>query len=167
MFLSFYCFQRKKLCFKCFKCSQVKHFILQLSHFTKTCKTEPPDLYFYYICFFISFYIGRYCFSQIFTSSFNIIPVKKIFVTNFPFQYGFMPLNAPPPPPTSPTNLTTTKSTKHDKSFLSMLPQTYYSLPDDYNILQSSPLCTSQLAATLITRHLNNQETLISKHKSE
>ena len=167
MFLSFYCFQRKKLCFKCFKCSQVKHFILQLSHFTKTCKTEPPDLYFYYICCFyqllhrqILFFTNFYKFIQYYTS-------KKNFRHKFSFSIWIHATQRPLPPPTSPTNLTTTKSTKHDKSFLSMLPQTYYSLPDDYNILQSSPLCTSQLAATLITRHLNNQETLISKHKSE
>ena len=51
-------------------------------HLAKTCKIEPPDLLF--LIAFISFYISRYHFSQIFRTSFNII-IKKIFFTNFLF----------------------------------------------------------------------------------
>ena len=49
---------------------------------TKICKIQPPDLLF--IVVFISFYIRRYHFSQMFRTSFIII-LKKIFVMNFPF----------------------------------------------------------------------------------
>ena len=64
----------------------------------KICKIEPPDLLF--IVVFISFYISRYYFSQIFRTSFNII-WKKDFRHEFSFFNRF---------------------TKSDKSFLSMLP---------------------------------------------
>ena len=48
----------------------------------KICKIQSLDLLFLVV--FISFYISRYHFSQVFRTSFNII-WKKIFVTNFPF----------------------------------------------------------------------------------
>ena len=44
-------------------------------HLIKICKIEPPDLLF--LAVFISFYISRYLFSQIFRTSFIII-CKKI-----------------------------------------------------------------------------------------
>ena len=43
-------------------------------HLINICKIEPPDLLFLFI--FISFYIIRYHFSQIFRTSFNIISIK-------------------------------------------------------------------------------------------
>ena len=49
----------------------------------KICKIQSLDLLFLVV--FISFYISRYHFSQVFRTSFNII-WKKIFVTNFFFQ---------------------------------------------------------------------------------
>ena len=48
----------------------------------KICKIQPLDLLFLVV--FISFYIIRYHFSQVFRTSFNII-WKKDFFTNFPF----------------------------------------------------------------------------------
>ena len=60
----------------------------------KICKIEPPDLLF--LVPFISFYISRYHFSQIFRNSFRIIR-KKIFRHEFSFLTDS--LN---PPPASP-----------------------------------------------------------------
>ena len=57
----------------------------------KVCKIQPPDLLFLVV--FISFYISRYHFSQIFKTSLNII-WKKVSVTNFPFLTD--PLKPPP-----------------------------------------------------------------------
>ena len=52
----------------------------------KICKMQPLDLLFFVV--FISFYISRYHFSQIFRSSFNII-WKKDFRHKFSFFNGF------------------------------------------------------------------------------
>ena len=52
----------------------------------KICKTQPPDLLF--LAVFISFYISRYHFSQIFRISFNII-WKKAFCHEFSFSNRF------------------------------------------------------------------------------
>ena len=76
----------------------------------KICKIQSLDLLFLVV--FISFYISRYHFSQVFRTSFNII-WKKDFLTNFPFLTAS--LKPPPPPPEQP------KSAKHEKVFLSML----------------------------------------------
>ena len=70
-----------------------------------------------FICCFYGFYINRYCFSQIFRTSFNII-WKKYFHHEFSFFNGFT--QPPPLPPLHPLKLP--KSHKHDKSFLLMLP---------------------------------------------
>ena len=52
------------------------------------------------LLFYISFYISRHYFSQIFRNSFNIIwKKKKIFVINFPFI-----TNSVKPPPPQPLN---------------------------------------------------------------
>ena len=59
----------------------------------KICKIEPPDLLI--IVVFISFYISRYHFSQIFRTSFNIW--KNIFVTNFSFLMNSLTPPSPPP----------------------------------------------------------------------
>ena len=48
----------------------------------KICKTQPPDRLFLVV--FISLYISRYHFSQIFRTS-STLSEKKLFVTNFPF----------------------------------------------------------------------------------
>ena len=60
----------------------------------KICKIEPPDLLF--LVAFISFYISRYHFSQIFKNSFHIIRKKD-------FRHGFSfltdSLNPSPPLP--------------------------------------------------------------------
>ena len=61
----------------------------------KICKIQPLDLLFLVV--FISFYIIRYHFSQVFRTSFNII-WKKDFFTNFPFLTDSLT----PPPPTQP-----------------------------------------------------------------
>ena len=46
----------------------------------KICKIEPPDILFLVV--FITFYISRYHFSQIFRTH-SVLSVKKILVTNF------------------------------------------------------------------------------------
>ena len=65
----------------------------------KICKIQPPDLLFLVV--FISFYISRFHFSQIFRTLFNII-WKTDFRDDFSFSMDS--LNTPPPPP--PTLLT-------------------------------------------------------------
>ena len=62
----------------------------------KICKIQPLDLLFLVV--FISFYIIRYHFSQVFRTSFNII-WKKDFFTNFPFLTDSLTPPRPPPPP--------------------------------------------------------------------
>ena len=76
----------------------------------KMCKIKSLDLLFLLV--FISFYISRYHFSQVFRTSFNII-WEKIFVTNFPFLMDSLKLLY---------TLIAPKSTKHDKCFWSILP---------------------------------------------
>ena len=73
-------------------------------HLIKICKIEPPDLLF--LVAFISFYISRYHFSQIFRNSFRII-FKKDFCHKFSFLMDSLKL--PPPTP---------QSAKCDESFL-------------------------------------------------
>ena len=73
-------------------------------HLIKICKIEPPDLLF--LVAFISFYISRYHFSQIFRNSFRII-FKKDFCHKFSFLMDSLKL--PPPTP---------QSAKRDESFL-------------------------------------------------
>ena len=58
----------------------------------KICKIQPLDLLFLVI--FISFYINRYHFSQIFKTSFSII-WKKDFCQNFPFLMESLKLPTP------------------------------------------------------------------------
>ena len=64
----------------------------------KICKIIQPI--FYFLLFYISFYITRHHFSQIFRTSFNII-WKKIFCLKFPLFNGFTqtpyPLNGQNP----------------------------------------------------------------------
>ena len=79
----------------------------------KICKIQPLDLLFLVV--FISFYIIRYHFSQVFRTSFNII-WKKDFFTNFPFLTDSL---TPPPSRPSPQQ---PKFFKRDKCLLSILP---------------------------------------------
>ena len=87
----------------------------------KICKIQPLDLLFLVI--FISFYINRYHFSQIFKTSFSII-WKKDFCHKFSFFNGVTQL----PPPRHhhhhphPHPLKQPKPTKREKTFLLMLP---------------------------------------------
>ena len=60
----------------------------------KNLKIEPPDFLFLLIVF-ISCYISRNHFSQIFLEFHSILSVKKIFVTN----YNPPPPHPPPQPP--------------------------------------------------------------------
>ena len=57
-------------------------FQVSMVRLIKNCKIERPDLLFLIV--FISFYISRYRFSQIFRTSFNII-CKKYFCHKFSF----------------------------------------------------------------------------------
>ena len=63
----------------------------------KICKIQPPGLLFLFV--FISFYISRYPFSQIFRTLFNNI-WKKYFHHKFFFFNGFAQIL----PPTTPLN---------------------------------------------------------------
>ena len=76
------------------------------------CKIQSLDLLFLVV--FISFYISRYHFSQVFRTSFNII-WKKDFCQRFFFFNGFTQ-TLTPPASYQP------KSAKRNKRFLSMLP---------------------------------------------
>ena len=59
----------------------------------KICKIEPPDLLFFVV--FISFYISRYHFSQIFRTSFGIIRKK-----DFCHKFSYLTDSHKPPFPT-------------------------------------------------------------------
>ena len=67
--------------------------------FIKYCEIQPPNLLF--LVTFISFYINRYHFSQIFKTSFSII-WKKYFCHKFSFfnRVTEPPSSLPPPYPT-------------------------------------------------------------------
>ena len=67
-------------------------------HLINICKIEPPDLLFLFI--FISFYIIRYHFSQIFKTSFNIISKKY-----FCHEFSFLTDSLKPPQPLNGQNL--------------------------------------------------------------
>ena len=64
-------------------------------HLIKTCKIEPSDILLFVA--FISFYISRYHFSQIFRTSLNII-CKKDFRHNFSSLTELLKPTHPPPP---------------------------------------------------------------------
>ena len=81
----------------------------------KNLKIEPPDFLFLLIVF-ISCYISRYHFSQIFLEFHSILSVKKIFVTNY---------NPPPPIPPATTPALTTKMLIVTKVFCLMLPESF------------------------------------------
>ena len=86
----------------------------------KLCKIQSPD--FLLLVVFISFYISRYYFSQLFRTSFNITYLKKrFFVTNFLFLNGFTHSHNPHP---TPHPLNDEDSLSMGESFLSMLPKT-------------------------------------------
>ena len=75
----------------------------------KIYKLQLLVLLFHFYCF--SFYMSRYHFSQISRASFNITS-KEIFVTNLSFLIDSF----------NPSPSKQLKSAKHDKRFLSMLP---------------------------------------------
>ena len=62
------------------------------------CKIQPPDLLFLFV--FISFYISRYNFSQIFRTIFNIIRKEDFCHNEFSFITDSQKPRAPSPPPT-------------------------------------------------------------------
>ena len=77
---------------------------------TIICKMQPLHL-----LFLVRFHISRYHFSLFL--ELHTTCERKIFVTNFPFLTDS--LNLPPTPLMA-------KSAKHDKSFLSMLPNIFF-----------------------------------------
>ena len=104
-------------------------------HLIKVCKKEPPDLLF--LAVFLLLHHQIYHFSQIFSTSFNII-CEKDFVTNFLFLMDSLKSSPPLPSPPLPTHLTAKICcAKRDEFFLLMILR-YFCIRHQYSKKSSS-----------------------------